>query len=195
MTQSDMAQELKFSRLTDVDSLVDGNTKFSVEADEGERKALAKRFGLVDLSLFEIDYTVSQRRKKPVIRVTGTFRAKVGQQCVVTMVSLVNDIEAKFEVYFSREDDRKFGNSGDVDWDPELADPPEPVINGNIDVGVVVAELLALEIDPFPRCENASLSEVYAPEYGIVKDEDGQESANNPFATLKGLKKKLENDA
>ena len=65
-----------------------------------------------------------------------------------------------------------------------LLDQPEPLVDGKIDVGEVVAQFLAVAMNPYPRKDGAKVADV-------VKSED-EEERPNPFAKLAGLKDKLE---
>ncbi len=60
--------------------------------------------------------------------------------------------------------------------DPDAEDPPELIEGDEIDVGALVIEQLALEIDPFPR------------KPGAVFDPGPEESPPSPFAVLKDFK-------
>ena len=64
-----------------------------------------------------------------------------------------------------------------IDLDAE--DPPEPVVDGGVDIGEVVTEHLALALDPYPRREGARMR---------VGDWAGSEGDSSPFAVLKSLK-------
>ena len=75
-------------------------------------------------------------------------------------------------------------DDGNIYIDAE--DPPEAVPEGKIDVGEVVAEQLALEINPFPRNPELSFAD-----YSTDPD-DGEktESRGGPFPALAKLRKK-----
>ena len=57
-------------------------------------------------------------------------------------------------------------------------DPPEPIVNGRIDLGAVTAEFLALGLDPYPRKPGVAYEP--APE---------RDPADSPFAALAKMKK------
>mgnify|MGYP006448887657 FL=1 len=56
--------------------------------------------------------------------------------------------------------------------------------DGGFDLGESVAEQLLLEIDPFPRADDAVFNDLSS-----AGDDDGTQRAN-PFAVLEQLKKK-----
>ena len=155
-------------------------TALDVEADAEERRALARHLGLVSLERLEAELLISP--EDGLIGVRGTLHAELTQSCVVTLEPVKSRIDASIQRYFGP-DDRE--GAGDVELTLESADPPDPVIDGVIDLGHVVAEQLALEINPFPRAPDADFggfeSEV------IVKEKGGR-----AFAALAALKDKLE---
>ena len=60
---------------------------------------------------------------------------------------------------------------------PTVIDPPEPIVNGIIDLGRVATDALFLAVDPYPRKEGA----VFETEVAVLDPED------HPFAALKAL--------
>ena len=58
--------------------------------------------------------------------------------------------------------------------------PPDPIIGGQIDLGALVAEFLALGLDPHPRKPGVEFEKPRNP-----ADEDNVES---PFSKLQALK-------
>jgi hypothetical protein len=68
-------------------------------------------------------------------------------------------------------------NKDDEDDDGDVPDPPEPIVNGGIDLGRVATDALFLGIDPYPRKPGVVFVAPQAP----VDPED------HPFAGLKAL--------
>ena len=62
--------------------------------------------------------------------------------------------------------------------DEEIPDPPEPIVDGIIDLGRLATDALFLAIDPYPRKPDA----VFEPSVEAADPED------HPFAALKALK-------
>ncbi len=114
---------------------------------------------------------------------TGRMRAQVVQACVATLEPLTATIEAPLRRCFSAAVDdewQQYGNEGeeiflDAEDDVEI----DPLPPAGIDVGMVIAEQLALEIEPFPRAV-ASDGEGDAP----LLSDDG---TARPFADLKSM--------
>jgi uncharacterized metal-binding protein YceD (DUF177 family) len=115
------------------------------------------------------------------VHVTGRVRARVGQTCVVTLDPVENEIDEPIDVEFAPPSQiPASGRSMQTEEgeDVEIPDPPEPIVNGAIDLGQLAAEFLVLGIDPYPRKPGAVF---VAPE--VAKDPE-----DHPFAALKALK-------
>lgn len=171
-----------FSRLLAVDDLAE-TTDLSIEANPAERQALASRLGVLSVEALGAELRVV-REMGAMVHLSGRLSVDVVQSCVVTLEPLTSHIEVAI--------DRRFGPpaaiagaDGDEDLDPEDDGPPDPLVDGVLDVGAALAEALALEIDPFPRAEGAEFA-------GYSSDSGSAEPADNPFAVLKSLFKKPE---
>lgn len=158
------------------------------EADDATRKALAERFGLLGIPEFRAKATLRRRRDTGWIELKGTLSARVLQECVVTLEPVEGEIEAEIDELF---DDNPGQDRGDderieIDLDP-VAEEPEPLESDELDVGDVIAQILSLSIDPYPRAPG-----VQAPRKAGNGAEDGagdnDETAASPFAALALLK-------
>ena len=82
------------------------------------------------------------------------MRARVGQTCVVTLDPIENDIDEPIDLIFAPAE--QIPALADLvddggESDAEVADPPEPIENGIIDLGRLATDALFLAIDPYPR--------------------------------------------
>jgi uncharacterized metal-binding protein YceD (DUF177 family) len=112
--------------------------------------------------------------------VSGHVRARVGQTCVVTLDPIENDIDEPVDLTFAPpEQIPQMADLVDeaVEGDVEIPDPPEPIVNGVIDLGRLATDALLLGIDPYPRRRDA----VFEPPAVADDPED------HPFAALKAL--------
>jgi uncharacterized metal-binding protein YceD (DUF177 family) len=112
--------------------------------------------------------------------VAGHVRARVGQTCVVTLDPIENDIDEEVDLIFAPpEQIPELSDLVDeaAESDVEIPDPPEPIVNGMIDLGRVATDALFLGIDPYPRRPDA----VFEPPAVADDPED------HPFAALKAL--------
>lgn len=154
-----------------------------LEADETVRRALAERFGLVDLPAFSARASVRRRRDTGWIELKGSLKASVVQECVVTLEPVAGEIEAEIDELF---DDRHEIDGVEVDLDP-VAEEPEPLDGDVLDVGEVISQVLSLAIDPYPRApgvEGAQNLKSAPSDAGG----DGASAEGSPFAALALLK-------
>jgi hypothetical protein len=100
---------------------------------------------------------------------------------VVTLEPIASSIEERFEATFWPEQDMPSPQGGEVDMDEEPE--PEPMLAGQIGVGRVVFECLAMAVDPFPRRPDATLDQSSTP-----PPDAASEAASSPFAVLANLK-------
>ncbi|MBT4464110.1 MAG: DUF177 domain-containing protein [Rhodospirillaceae bacterium] len=178
-----MSETREFSRLFDCERLGTVDFTMQTEANMDERAALAKRFDLLDLSELTVDAVISPS-KKGQIRLSGSFKAQLTQACVVTLKPVESQIEATFERIFSEKTEAWYGSESEPDEDGAgmQKEPPEPLIEGCLDVGEVVAEQLSLEMNPFPRVAGAEFE-------GSKNDDDDDDGPESPFAVLETLNK------
>jgi hypothetical protein len=153
---------------------------FDLVADSEIRAALARLAGLRDLPRLEAGFDV-KRHAAGGLRVTGHVSATVGQNCVVTLEPLANEIEEDVDLLFVPQAaaEPRTAESGPED-EPRSPrwDDPEPLIDGVVDLGGLATEFLILGINPYPRKPGA----IFEPPKD-AKLEDG------PFAALAGLTK------
>lgn len=175
----------EFSRPHRLDQIGAGESRARVEADAGERAALAKRFGLVAIEALAADYAL--RRDAAGVVARGHLSAKVTQSCVVTGEPLPATIEEDFAIRFVPE------TEGDPDEEIELSEDECDTVfyaGGAIDLGEAAAETLALSLDPFPRSADAAAA---LAEAGVLSEEEAKRLAeeSGPFGGLAGLRDKL----
>ncbi len=166
--------EPEFSRPFPADRLGAGAVTEALLASPAECAALTKRLGLVELGQLSATVTL-ERSLAGLIHVTGRFAADVVQTCVVTMVVFPSHVEDGFVLDFGNAP-AEFGD--EIEVDPDY-DPPEPIEDGIIDLGELVAQYLALALEPYPRAPGATLDPAWT----------GVDVADlSPFAVLKNLK-------
>lgn len=174
----------EFSRPLALEGLHDGENVVEIAADDAERAALAKRFGLLALPSLSARYSVWPEGGRSGVRTSGRLAAEVVQACVVTLGPVRSRIEADFERVFAPMREAG-GGRAETFVEPEGEDPPDPVVAGMVDLGECAAEQLALEIDPFPRAPGVEFR-------GFSSDmSESRGEAEGPFAALAKLKGKL----
>ena len=170
----------EFARPVRIDALGEGARPMTVEADAGERAALAARFGLVALDRLAAEAVLT--RKGDMILAEGRVTARLTQACVASGTPLPAEIDEPFSLRFVP----AVASGGDMageemELDIEDVDTVE-YAGGAIDLGEAVAETMALCLDPFPRARDA---DAVLREAGVLSEEEAAEAAS-PFAALKG---------
>ena len=150
-----------------------------IEADWAARDAMAAVAGLREIlsASASLDLTLEKAGR---VHVAGRVRARVGQTCVVSLDPIENDIDEAIDLIFAPpEQIRELAELVDeaAESDAEIPDPPEPIVNGVIDLGRLATDALFLGIDPYPRRPDA----VFEPMVEAPDPED------HPFAALKAL--------
>ena len=173
----------EFSRTVSIDELSTGELHRHLSASQLELAALAERFGLPGLTALEADARL-RAEELGKIRVKVTFTADVLQSCVVTLEPVSARLNEEFEVVFAPETGDAGLDHDEIVIDVTEADPPEPLIGESIDIGELVAQHLALAIDPYPRKPGVD----WHPDEATETTDDGGHGAS-PFAVLAGLKK------
>jgi hypothetical protein len=151
-----------------------------IEASATQRDALAAVAGLREVLSAKASFDVTPEREGR-IHVVGRASARIGQTCVVSLDPIESDIDEAIDVVFAPES--QIPQLSDLvddaeDSDIEIPDPPEPIVNGMIDLGRVATDALYLAIDPYPRKPGV----VFEPPAAAQDPED------HPFAALKALK-------
>jgi hypothetical protein len=150
-----------------------------IEADRTVRAAMAELAGLREILSANASLDVTPRGEGR-FHVAGRVRARVGQTCVVTLDPIENDIDEPIDLIFAPPE--QIPELADLvneaaERDSEIPDPPEPIVNGVIDLGRLATDALFLGVDPYPRKPDA----VFEPPVVAADPED------HPFAALKAL--------
>lgn len=173
-----------FSRPQRVERIPAKGLRLSIAADPAECAALARELDLLELSCLAADLELKPVARSGLVHVNGRLTARVTQSCGITLAPVPAEIAQDFALTFGPpETDEDQGDELEIAYDSE--DPPDPIIDGVIDLGHVVQEHLALALDPFPRAEGA----VFEPPADIDPEPDAKP---NPFAVLARLRQKGE---
>jgi uncharacterized metal-binding protein YceD (DUF177 family) len=156
---------------------------FDLVADNEVRAAVARLVGLRDLPRLEANFDVT-RHGADGLHVSGRVSATVGQNCVVTLEPLANEIDEDIDLLFAPPPPlvaRKAGEDEAAEKASERPErrwnEPEPLAGGVVDLGALATEFLILGLDPYPRKPGA----VFEPPQEVKPDP-------GPFAALAGLK-------
>lgn len=180
-----------FSRRFDVEELLKSpGGRFSIEANADERAAVAKLNGLEALKTLLAQLRILPEGKG--VHVSGVLKGQVTYYCGVTLepfdAAVEAEIDAGFQPVRSEKANRRRKQTLDeaaharIEDIPLDDDPPGPIVNGEIELGEVLAEFFALALDPYPRKPDA--------EFAPLGDgaEEVQAPKASPFAALQRLK-------
>jgi Large ribosomal RNA subunit accumulation protein YceD len=150
------------------------------EADAATREAIALVGGLREVLSANASLDVTPKSGSRV-HVTGRVRARIGQTCVVTLDPIESEIDEPIDLVFAPPE--QIPDLSDLvdevaESEAEIPDPPEPIINGVIDLGRLATDALFLAVDPYPRRPDA----VFEPPAEATDPDD------HPFAALKALR-------
>lgn len=176
----------EFSRPVNTAELKAGETVIDIEARPEERAALADRFNLLALDSLSATVTLVTALGAPEVRLEAEFEADVAQSCVVTLEPVRSHLEGHLLRRFAP--GPQAPDEYEVEIKADAEEPPDPIVDGVIDIGEAVAEELALAIDPFPRAPRARF-EGYTSE-GEASDDSARKY--KPFAGLRDLLRKSE---
>jgi hypothetical protein len=197
--KADGENELLFSRPIMVEQIPEAGTDFVIEASADERAALAVCDGLVAIGKLEARFLVAPRPGRR-FNVSGRVWASITQTCVVSLDPFESEITEDIDLDFAPSEDlpksdtmkaeavrprqakSKSANmmSHDRGNAEEEEDPPDPIVDGKIDLGSIASEFLALGLDPYPRKPGAEFKDVHIGE---------TEDQASPFAILRKLDK------
>ena len=157
--------------------------------DEATRQAVARVADVIALPRLEASFDLT-RHGAGGLRVDGRVSATAVQNCVVTLEPVQSEIDEPVNLVFRPEpgeqpdsqDGAASGGEGFHGLDDE--EPPETLVSGVVDLGMLATEFLLLGIDPYPRKEGAVFD---APPAG--------DPASHPFAALAALKKERDPDS
>ena len=172
-----------FSRQVKVDALPADGLSQTIEATADERAALAALNHLPAIVSLTASFT-ARRSGRGGVHVTGDVRAEVTQVCVVSLEPFAATVDEAVDVRFApaeaaeaarrvKEDDAEMVEVGGED-------PPDPIVDGKIDLGALAAEFFALGLDPYPR----------KPGVAFDPPEEAQGGEESAFAALAEPKKK-----
>ncbi|PZQ61989.1 MAG: hypothetical protein DI544_05150 [Sphingomonas taxi] len=168
----------EFSRIERLDTIGGEPREVTIAADEAERAALARRFGLVAVERLEATFAIRQEGGGVAAR--GRVAAAVVQACAVTGAPLPATVDETVALRFVAP--ATGGGEEEVELAGDALDTIE-IEGGGIDLGEAAAETMVLALDPFPRSPDAAAA---LKEAGVLSEDEA-----GPFGALAGLKDKL----
>ncbi|MEZ5667262.1 MAG: DUF177 domain-containing protein [Alphaproteobacteria bacterium] len=162
------------------DRVAERPLELEVEAEPAVRAALATRFDIPSVDALHAHVRLSRRRDGD-IEVFATLAARVVQLCVVTLEPVAETVDCAVEGRFTGQPLEPAESEVLVDPDDD-SDTPEPIVDGQIELGEWLAQQLSLAMNPYPRAPGAALDAEAAGEGGAAAD--------GPFAKLAQLRRR-----
>lgn len=148
-------------------------------ATEAECTRLAAALGLLGIGRLEVRYRIKPRAGGR-FHLTGRLRARVAQECSITLEPVPAEIDEELDLEFWPGERPSEPDSGE--HEALALDEIEPIENDRLAVGRIVFETLSAALDPYPRAEGA--------EFQWQDDAAAQSSSDTPFASLARWKPK-----
>jgi hypothetical protein len=181
----DPSAPLPLSHPVRVDDIKLRGSHIVVRAQAAELPAIAAHLGLASVEALEARYVASRSGDK--VKLEGTILAKLHQTCIVSLDAFPVELKVPVRLDFAPEEESRIAarraeteGEGKIDIEVQLNedDPPEPIVDGVIDLGTVTLEFLALGSIPI-RASPASASRPALP----------SPRSNRHFAALAKLKR------
>ena len=167
----------EFSRPVRIDTLGERPRTLTIEADDVERAALARRFGFVSLSGLSAEIALTRRGEAVAAR--GVVRAALAQACVATGEPVEEQVEEPFAVEV-----RPQSAAGGGEEEVELGEGELDVVfydGAAVDIGEAAAETVSLAVQLFPRSPEAEA----ALRNAGIKAEEEAAADSSPFTALR----------
>ena len=186
----DQAAAPIFDRMITVDDIPEHGLEVSIDANDEERKKLASALDVSNIEQLKANLSL-RRKAQNRVAVQGKYRATVIQACVVTLDPIMTKFSETLDAEYWPEEQigellgAEALSDDALDLEPLAADGPDPIVKGQINLGQLLYENLATQIDPFPRKDDAEFD--WKDKRTGSEDLD-DDPAINPFAVLKKLK-------
>lgn len=182
---TDAEPKIPFDHVLSPTEITAAGTRVVMVADEAARRTLAELADILDVDSFRAEIQIVPWSGKG-FAVSGRVTALVHQACVVTLEPVETRVDEVVDLKLvPPEEMEKYeiapDESGDLDLEA-VAGLPDPIENGEIDLGAIAVEHFMLGLDPYPRKPGA----VFDPA-AVGLDVDPKEMS--PFAALARLGK------
>lgn len=168
-----------FSYPVKIEDLTQNAQHYFLQADQKDLEVLKTILQVETVKLFEADITLKKNHKNHRLDIKGEIKAVLELKSVISLENFDKEYVAPFEYYYDTNltyEDLRQLDTGINDEVPEIIE------NGQIDLGQIAIEQLALVMDDYPR----QIGEKF--EFQSEFDEKTTRE-NHPFAALSKLKK------
>lgn len=180
--EADIA-EILFSRPINVEKVKSKGVREKISAKPEECEKLTSQLNINKLDALNFDCTLMPW-KKGGVEVSGVVTATIEEICVVTLEVFTTEIKQDIKRYYERAG-RSAPEIPVVDMEKLEDDLPDQFEGGQIDIGDIAVETLALCLSPHPRKPGA----VFTDHVESDPDSPDDPARKNPFDVLQQLKK------
>ena len=166
-----------FSYPLKIDELNQGEQLYKLNADKEELELLTEILQVPAVNSFNAEIRLKFQKKRGILTVWGTVSANLHLISVISLDEFDKDYKADFSITYDT--NATYDDIKEIDEDINC-NIPDIVMNGEIDLGDIAIEQLALILDDHPRKDGEEFSSII---------EDVTPVKNNPFAALAKLKK------
>jgi hypothetical protein len=145
--------EIEFSRIVALDQIGVTGLNYSIEAKSEECSLLATRFDLKAIHNLKADFVLESAEEKNCYRINGVVVAEVIQFCISTLRDVPAPVKATFKILLRPSVANDLQKEFEIDIDEEA--DTEYYSTPFIDLGETAAQYLYLNLDPFPRIDDA----------------------------------------
>lgn len=142
-----MEKEMEFSRLFLLRGVGEEATDYFITASVEECDHLAHRFELLSLSNLKAQFKIKTGVEPGSFIAQGKLEADVTQACVTSLQDVQSHISESIDIIFLPHEHKIFQDEQEMDMTQDF----EPIVGDQIDLGEVVAQYLALALDPYPK--------------------------------------------
>ena len=167
-----------FSYPLKIEDLGQGEQNYTLKADKEQLEFIKDILQVPAVNSFEASIKLKFRKKLGELRVWGEVKSQIGQISVISLEEFNKEYKSSFEIVYDTNATYEQIREQDVDI---MADVPDIVINGEINLADIAIEQIALVLDDYPRKEGEVFDQII---------EDVSPIRNTPFAILETLKKK-----
>lgn len=168
----------EFSYPLKIEDISQGEQMYKLQANKEQLATLKEILQVPAVNSFSAAICLNFQKKRGFLEVSGKVCADLGLVSVISLEPFNKEYVADFKVIYNTTAKYEDIYRDDDDISEDL---PDIVVNGQIDLGDIAIEQLALVMEDYPRQEGETFGD-------IIEGADNEEK-NNPFALLSKLKK------
>lgn len=170
---------LEWSVPISLDRITSAPFSMTIEPNQQEKEALAKRFHLVSLKDLKAHFTITLHPETKGYLIFAQIKAQIVQSCVISLQDVPADIAFTIDLLLRPLEKEEILEDilGGFDETRDI----EPLENDKIDLAELAAQYLSLHIDPYPKSQHAS---------NEILEKLQQESKGYPLSNLEKLQQK-----